>query len=206
MDSPEKQEAFNIKDKELELKYSADGVNMDKFDEFSRSMNPERTLEIASWDVYFASPTDSSKLPFEFMRLRLGKRPELTIKIKTDEKNNNNRIEVDVPLDPNISQEELVETVKMFTRQFGFVENFRIFKYCKIYFYEKIDTVYYVVYNEAMKEKGRFIEIEARKDVKFDSSDEAWNLIKDYEQRLSQFGITPQSRMRRSQWELWKKT
>jgi hypothetical protein len=81
------------------------------------------------------------------------------------------------------------------------VENFRIFKYCSIFFYEKIDTVYYVTYNEEMKETGRFLEIERRKDVPCESEAEAWELVKGFEQKFAIFGITPQHRMKKSQWE-----
>ena len=196
-------EQFNIKATELEFKYDVDSDNLKvsllKFDEFARGLNPEKYVEVASWDSYY-SGTDI-KLPFEFMRFRQGAKPELTIKRKLDENNNNNRIEIDLPLSENASKDDLKELVELWCQQFGFSENFRLFKYCSIYFYEKVDLVYYIAYNEEMKETGRFIEVEARKDAQFNSPEEAWELVKNLEQKLSIFGITPQHRTRLSQWE-----
>jgi len=94
------------------------------------------------------------------MRLRLGEKPELTIKVQTTSTNNNNRIEIDLPLSESKSEDELLKIAASYCEQFGFYENFRIFKHCFIFFYEKVDIVYYVSYNEDMKEIGRYIEVE----------------------------------------------
>lgn len=200
-------ENFNIKVREIEFKYDADkaGVKLSQFDKFAQAMNPESRVEVGSWDIYY-SPTKDMGLPFEFMRLRLGTRPQLTIKIKTNVNNNNDRIEVDLPIDPTTPQDEIVEIGNEFCAQFGFKENFRIMKYCSIYYFEKTDMVYYIVYNEEMKEMGRFIEVEARKDVKFENQDQAVEVVKALESTLSVFGITPQNRNKLSQWERWRKT
>lgn len=200
-------ENFNIKVREIEFKYDADkaGVKLTKFDQFAKTLNPQFRVEVGSWDIYF-SPTKDMGLPFEFMRLRMGSKPQLTIKVKTSATNNNDRIEVDLPIDNTTPQEEIEEIGAAFCAQFGFVENFRIFKYCSIYFYEKTDFVYYIVYNEEMKETGRFIEVEARKDVKFDTVEEATEAVKKLEAELSVFGITPQNRTKLSQWERGRKT
>jgi adenylate cyclase class IV len=200
-------EKFDIEVNELELKYDANEVCLSAFNQLSWSEKPESYAEAHSWDIYFSADKAATihTLPFEFMRLRLGKKPELTIKIKKDGKNNNSRIEIDIPLDPNASSNDLNKVVSEYCKQFNFVENFRIFKYCSIFFYEKIDTVYYVTYDEEMKEIGRFLEIERRKDVPCESEDEAWELVKSFEQKFSIFGITPQHRMRRSQWEMNRK-
>lgn len=196
---------FNIKTQELEFKHDASEIKLTKFNEFAKSLNHEKYLEVASWDIYYA-PIKESDLDFEFMRLRLGGKPELTIKKKTDPNNNNSRIEIDVPLDPKATAAELEEVASAFCDQFGFVENFRLFKYCSIFFYEKTDLVYYISYNKEMKELGRFVEVEARKDVPQDSEEEAWRLVKELEAKLSIFGITPQTRTKKSQWERNKKS
>ena len=198
-------EKFDITVNELELKYDAKDVKLSTFNTFSWNEKPDKYVEVHSWDVYFSadkSATSEINLPFEFMRLRLGVRPELTIKIKKDEKNNNSRVEIDIPLDPNASQESLNKLVSEYCKRLNFVENFRIFKYCSVFFYEKLDTVYYITFNEEMKEIGRYIEIEFRKDISCSSEAEAWELVKTFEQKFSVFGITPQNRMKRSQWEI----
>lgn len=195
---------FNIKVREIEFKYDAQNVSLTKFDKFAASLDKNFRIEVGSWDIYFA-PLKDMGLPFEFIRLRMGTKPQLTIKVKTNDKNNNDRIEVDMNLNPADTQEDIVENGAAFCEQFGFKENFRIFKYCSIYVYEKTDIVYYIVYDEEMKERGRFIEVEARKDVSFASPEEANEAVKALEQKLSIFGITPQHRNRLSQWERWKR-
>lgn len=189
---------FNIKVEELEFKYSADEIKLTDFVKFAESMNPERRLEVSSWDVYYSG----SGLAFEFMRFRNGPSPELTIKMKTDEKNNNHRAEIDLSLKVDIPE----WLVSKFVSCFGFKENFRIYKYCDIYWYEKLDIVYYIVYDKDMKEIGRRVEIEARKDYPFKSAEEGLAEVKAMEQKMAAIGITPQKRMKKSNWEQFRKT
>ena len=196
--STEKTEAFNIELTELEFKYNADEMKLGDFTKFAESLKPEKKLEVASWDHYYSGPTN---LPFEFMRFRNGPSPEITIKIKHGDKNNNNRFELDLPLRLNVSD----WMVKTFVELFGFKENFRVYKYCSIYWYEKLDIVYYIIYNKDMVEQGRRVEIEARKDYPFQSEEEALTEVKAMEQRMSEIGLTPQNRMKKSMWETFRK-
>jgi CYTH domain len=198
-----KMKNFNIKENEIEFKYYANNISVEDFNNFSRKLNPEKYVEVYSWDHYYKSTNPDAKI--EFLRFRNSTKPELTFKIKREEKNNNQRIEVDLPLDPNMNSQELKEYVDLFTKHLGFEWNFSLFKYCHIYYYNKIDTTYYITYDEEMKEKGRFCEVEARKDCNFENKEEAEKLVLDFEQKLSAFGITPQNRMRKSQWELNKR-
>lgn len=190
-------ENFEIAVTELELKYKADEIKLADFVKFANSMNPEKQIQVASWDVYYSG----DNLPFEFMRFRNGPTPELTIKIKMDEKNNNNRIEVDLPLMITVSE----WIVSKFVGLFGFKENFRVYKFCDIYWYEKLDIVFYIVYNTDMTELGRFIEIEARKDTIFTSKEEAWALVKEMETKMGVLGISAANRTKLSLWERFRK-
>jgi adenylate cyclase class IV len=193
------EEKFNIELTELEFKYSADDIKLGTFTKFAESMNPQKRLEVASWDYYYSAP---STLPFEFVRFRNGPSPELTIKMKNNEKNNNNRFELDLPLRKKISD----WMVKTFVELLGFKENFRVYKYCDIYWYEKLDIVYYVIYNKDMVEVGRRVEIEARKDYPhWKNAEEALEEVKLMEQKMSEIGITPQNRMKKSMWEQFRK-
>lgn len=189
-------ENFEIEITELELKYKADDIKLADFVKFANSLDPVRRVEVASWDVYYSG----ENMPFEFLRFRSGSTPELTIKIKMDDKNNNNRVEVDLPLSPSITE----WIVSKFVGLFGFKENFRVYKYCDIYWYDKLDIVFYVVYDINKTEKGRFIEIEARKDAKFANKEEAWALIKEMETKMSVLGISSANRMKRSLWEMFR--
>lgn len=199
--STEKTEGeFNIELTELEFKYNADDVKLADFVKFANSMNPEKRVEVSSWDYYYSGPTN---LPFEFLRFRNGPSPELTIKMKKDDKNNNHRFELDLPLCVNRVTDFMVKT---FVELFGFTENFRVYKYCDIYWYKNLDIVYYVIYDKNMNEKGRRVEIEARKDSKdFKTPEDALNAVKEMEQRMAEIGITPQKRMKKSMWEQFRK-
>lgn len=191
---------FDIKTREIEFKYDAKGISLSQFNEVAKSLKPQRFIEVSSWDIYYA-PVGESSFQFEFMRLRFGPNPQLTIKVKTTEKNNNDRIEIDIPLDPGSSQEYLTDVVAAYCKQLNFKENFRIYKWCQIYFYEKTDMVYYIVSDGDMKEKGRFIEVEARKDSPIETLEEAEEVVKKLERQLSALGLTPQNRTKLSQWE-----
>lgn len=197
-------ESFDIRTTEIEYKYAADTISLSKFNQFAKSLNPSKYIEVGGWDIYYASKIPNT-YPFEFMRLRLGDKPELTVKIKTDDKNNNNRIELNLPLDRTKTNEDLETVIAPYCKLFGFVESFRIFKYCSIYNYEKTDIVHYTVFNEEMKELGRFLEIEVLQNSDVKSEAEAWELLKDLEQKLSIFGISPQNRSKKSQFERWHK-
>lgn len=188
---------FNIETTELEFKYDGSDIKLSKFVEFANSLNPQKKVEGTGWDFYYSGTGQN----FEFIRLRRGGICELTIKIKNSEKNNNDRFELDLPLDMKVSN----WLVEKFVSLFGFKENFRVFKYFDIYWFEKVDIVYYTIYNKDMVEIGRRVEIEARKDYPFKSSEEALNEVKAMEQMMAEIGITPQKRMKKSMWEQFRK-
>ena len=190
-------EKFDSEIRELELKYKADEISLLDFKQLCESLSPVSHLEVAGWDTYYSGLGQK----FEFLRHRQGDKQELTVKIKTNEKNNNDRVEVDLPLIKNADP----KIVAKFAESLGFLENFRIYKYCYIYFYEKVDLVYYITYNKSMKEVGRYIEIESRKDVEKENEQEAWKTVKEFEQTLGALGLTAANRMKRSLWEIYKK-
>jgi adenylate cyclase class IV len=190
-------EEFNIETTELEFKYDGSDIKLSKFVDFAQSLNPVKRVEGSGWDYYYSGEGQN----FEFIRFRYGGIAELTIKIKSIEKNNNNRFELDVPLSLNVS----LWMIEKFVSLFGFKENFRVYKYFDIYWFEKVDIVYYTIYNKDMSEIGRRVEIEARKDYPFKSSEEALAEVKAMEQKMSEIGITPQKRMKKSMWEQFRK-
>ena len=198
-------ETFDIKIQELEYKYRADGISLAKFQIFAEEQGPVKVVYVGSYDTYFSLIDKNSSITttgLEFVRYRQGTKPELTIKIKTKEANNNSRVEIDLPLTKKATK----YLVTAFLKWFGFKENFEVYKDCYIYFYEKIDIVYYIVKSEENGKKiAAFIEIEARKDAKFDSEEQAWTLVKEMEQKLSVLGITPANRLRKSMWEMFQK-
>jgi adenylate cyclase class IV len=189
---------FNIELTELEFKYDGADIKRSKFVEFAQANSPVKRVEVSGWDYYYSG----TGLPFEFIRFREGGDVnELTIKMKKEEKNNNSRFELDLPL----GSKAALWMIEKFVGLFGFSENFRVFKYCDIYWFEKVDIVFYIIYNKDMNEVGRRVEIEARKDYPFKSAEEGLAEVKAMEAKMADIGISPQMRMKKSMWEQFKK-
>lgn len=186
--------------KELEHKYKADSVKLSDFIKLMGSMNPKVRKDVSSWDYYYTNKTNED----EFMRFRQSdNNPELTIKRKVKTSNNWERIEVDLPLDDSRIKLNKVET---FASLLNYSENFRIYKTCFIFWLENVNYVYYVVYNENMKEVGRFIEVEVNKEqVPVLGVDKAVEELKAASQKLEEFGISAQNRLKLSLFEMFRK-
>ena len=185
-----------MKFKEVELKYSADDIKFESFMKIIDTLPVRKKMMVSSFDDYFMNDEG------DFIRYRhTDERGELTIKRKTSKTNNNQRVEVNVP-----TSGDNLKTVEAFTNLLGYKHNFGIYKTCKIFWLDKVDLVYYVVYDKEFKELRRFIEIEALEDgVEWESEEQALAEVVKYEKMLEPLGITPQNRMRKSLFELFRK-
>lgn len=187
--------------KELEYKYKADEIRLVEFQKIMRTLPFKKVVEVSSWDVYYTKETDKG----EFQRFRnSNERPELTKKRKILSSNNWERIESDLPLDPlRITEDKVTFHVGLD----GYKVNFKIYKSCFIYFLDTVNFVYYIVYNEDMKEMGRFVEVEVNKDQvqKLGGEEKAFEVLKEYEQKLLGLGISPQNRLKKSLFEMFVK-
>jgi adenylate cyclase class IV len=180
--------------KELETKYYADDIDMADFIKLVQPLNPTWMM-VSSYDDYFVNDSD------EFIRYRYHEHMgELTIKRKTTGANNNNRVEVNVPTDGKSGA-----AIEAFASLLGYKKNFSIFKTCKIAFLEKAVLVYYIVYDENLNEKKRFIEVEAKEDYAWASEEEAWAMVVQYEDMLAPLGISAKNRLKKSLYEMFKK-
>lgn len=180
--------------KEVETKYDAEKINISQFHEIVNKLNVRKRLLVSSFDDYFTNDCG------EFVRYRhRPDRGELTIKKKTEDRNNNQRTEVNIP-----TSGDNLEAVSAFLGLQGYTYNFGIYKTCDIFWTDKVDLVYYVVYDKNFKELRRFIEIEADESLEWESEEEAWNEVLKYEKMLEPLGITPQHRLRKSLFEVFK--
>lgn len=180
--------------KEIETKYSADNIDIDKFVELVQPFNPNWVM-VSSYDDYFTNDKD------EFIRYRYtDDRGELTIKRKTTNANNNNRIEVNLK-----TEGKNFATVNAFAGLLGYKLNFSVYKTCKIAFLDKVVLVYYIVYDSKFKELQRFIEVEAKEDYNWASEEEAWAEVTKYEKLMEPLSITPKNRLKKSLFEIFKK-
>lgn len=181
--------------KEIEYKYDAQDIAMNDFVALAEALPIDKKMLISSYDDYFVDGVGN------FIRYRYTDgRGELTIKRKITDKNNNERIEVNVP-----TAGDNLKTVSAFVDLLGYKHNFGIYKTCKIYWTGKVVLVYYVVYDKEMKELRRFIEIEANEDLQWANEQEAWDEIQKYEKMMEPLGIKPKNRLRKSLFEIFRK-
>lgn len=184
---------------ELEYKYRADQTKLGDFVELMMRLPQFSLVTCASWDIYYMQDGNDNS----FQRFRMDReKPELTKKVKVNDANNWKRVESDLPLDPSRITEEKVE---FHVGLDGYKRNFKIYKHCSIFFTEFLNYVYYVVFDENMKEVGRFIEVEVNKDKVRELGTGAMEALRSGELYLESLGITAQNRLKKSLFELYRK-
>ena len=183
---------------ELEYKYRADNVGLAEFRALMCSLDTKKSIDISSWDIYYIKAGESDK----FQRFRNGSTPELTKKRKTNNNNNWERVEVDLPLDESRVSEEIVSKYVSID---GYYENFRIYKTCFIYWLDNINFVYYIVYDKNLREQGRFIEVEVNKEM-VSGLDDASVTLNQAEIALGKLGISHKNRLKKSLFEMFVKS
>jgi adenylate cyclase class IV len=184
-----------MKFKEIESKYHANEIKMADFIRLMEELNPNKKLTVSSYDDYFINEKD------DFIRYRhnddVG---ELTIKRKINPKNNIERVEINLP----IAESNFLK-IKEFVSLLGYRHNFTIYKTCKIYWIDNKVISYYMVYDENIKELGRFIEIEADETHEWKSEKEALEEINKFEKLLLPLGLNNKNRLRKSLFEMFRK-
>lgn len=182
--------------KEIEFKYDASNISMNDFVErVEKELSISKKMLVSSHDDYFVDSIGN------FIRYRYtDNRGELTIKRKLNCNNNNERIEINVP-----TAGDNFKTVSAFVDLLGYKHNFGIYKTCKIFWVDNVVLSYYVVYDKEMREKRRFIEIEANEEVQWKDEAEAWAEIEKYEQFLEPLNITPKNRLKKSLFEMFRR-
>jgi len=187
-----------MKHKEIETKYRADEMSFTEFEQFITALKPVNTIRASGYDYFYCSPA----APASFARHRVG--PEfnqLTFKRKLSDTNNYIRDEHNILLDMKVK----IDQVAALLKEFGYTHNSTIFKNVFVYNFDKYNFVYYVCYTPELKELGRFVEVEMSEEHPWDNEDQAWALLREIEGSLRPLGITPQHRMRKSLFEMFKK-
>lgn len=187
---------------EVEVKYSADDIDRNKFKDLVKSMNPKVFIYVESRDTYYVRAEN------DFLRYRMpsenklggpdANRAELTFKKKHKENNNWTRTEVNLRIDGNDPQ-----LVHAFCEGLGYKKNFSIEKACDIYFFDDADIVFYSVRDESGK-YANFLEIEAL-EGNGHTQEQSWEVVLKYEKLLLPLGITPQKRKKLSLYEMYRK-
>jgi hypothetical protein len=182
---------------ELEFKYKADDIKLQDFVSLMATLPIVNQKDVSSWDHYYIGNNED-----EFIRYRESTDPELTIKRKTTQNNNWQRIEIDLPLDHSRIKSE---TVSKWVELLNYKHKRSIYKTCFIYWTTDINFVYYIVYDTDMKEKGRFIEVEVNKYGQNPNGIHPDNMLKYGQDVLLKLGLSPQNRLKKSLFEIFVK-
>jgi hypothetical protein len=186
---------------ELEYKFRADDIKLLDFIDFMNSTGYNKRKDMSSWDYYYVNKEKDS-----FLRFRDSETPELTKKLKTNNNNNWSRIEVDVPLDKTRVTEDVINK---FAELEGYNLNFKIYKSCFVFWRDTANFVYYIVYDENLVEKGRFIEVEVEKSavpmLNSKLTGGAIGHLKTLETSLQRIGISSKNRLKKSLFEMFVK-
>jgi adenylate cyclase class IV len=189
-----------LKFKEVETKYSAENISLQDFVAFCEKHDEAylSKIEAAGFDHFYYSAKD----PKAFYRHRIGPDlNQLTFKRKIQSDRNYIRTEHNINLEPTTPKEKVAALVS----ESGFEHNVTIFKSCFVYYFERVVLSYYVCYDSNMKEIGRFFEIEANEDYGWKTEQDAWGAVTVMEIVCRPLGVTPQMRIKRSLFELFRK-
>ena len=181
--------------KEIEYKYEAKNINIKTFDTFVKALNPSNVITVSSFDEYYKSDIGS----VDFIRYRYNdSSKELTIKKKTIDSNNTNRLEINL----NLAETNDMK-IQTFIGLIGYEFKFKIYKTSHIYEFDNVIVAYYIVYDENMIECGRFLELEASEHYSFRDEQHAIGAINNFEKLLENFGITYRHRLKKSLFEMF---
>lgn len=184
---------------EFETKYRVEGDLQFKFKAIVGDLDYKGFVYAEGPDYYFTKPDGS------FLRYRKAtteKRSEVTMKEKPlGAKHNVLRKEVNWRVD-NTPKETVEEGAIMM----GYTYNFSIWKACHIYNMKDGTTlVFYTVRGEDNK-IDHFVEIELDEhNIHKMTEDQAWDMIRKYEQILAPLGITHRNRLTKSLYEMYVK-
>jgi len=191
---------------EFESKYRIDLDKLFAWKELVSNLdNLKESLYVESDDIYYTRPT-TGDLAYEFIRYRFStsakeRRKELTIKSKTTELNNIKRFETNIRVDHNQTPE-----IESFIKRLGFEKNFMIKKPgVHIYKFEDATLPFYTVIDEKGTQ-SHFIEIEVKEEIISKLTEQqAYDIIRKYEELFKPLGITAQNRLKLSLFEMYRK-
>lgn len=187
---------------EYETKYSVGEGAVYLFKDLMETSEEVRDfLYVEGDDIYYSKGE-------AFLRHRLptkaSPRSELTHKSKPKEAINNvARTEVNLKVTKND-----LETVKKFTEVLGFKYNFRITKYCHIYYTKDANLVFYSIKDHDGRKVTRdhYIEIEVNEDLATElTKEECKEIIRKWETFLEPLGVKYQKRLYRQLFDIYRK-
>lgn len=186
-----------MKHLEVEFKYSADHQSLVEFHEFCSARNPRASITVSGEDYFYDNKHQSES----FYRYRAGDDGvQLTFKKKTAKENNFIRIEHNIDLGWKANKDD----VEAYLSDLGYTYAGKLFKIAFIYNYEDHNLVYYICFNQDMREIGRYIEIEMSEQYPWVNQSQAWDSLVALEKLCSKIGAGISKRINLSLYELFK--
>ena len=184
---------------EFEVKFKVDGSLVYAFKKLVQSLpDLKKFTYVESDDIYYVK--DDQFIRHRFDIKDLSGRQEMTFKRKLNQLNNIYRKENNVRCDGNS-----IDTIASFANSLGFDKNFTISKWVNIYEFPDATLPFYTVIDEN-GQMTHFIEIEVNEELlKQLTVDQAWEIITKYEKLLAPLGISPQKRLKKSLFEMYRK-
>ncbi len=141
---------------EREYKYNAEGVDYLEFRDYVNEVfRPIKRLSVSGYDTYYSKPNG------DYLRHRYNSdHAELTAKRRLSADSTAVRVEVDLRLETDQESE-----VAALAGVLGYERDVTLYKTCHIFWTAEVNIVFYLIYDAAMNEIGRRIEIEANKDT-----------------------------------------
>lgn len=174
---------------EVEFKYDAKDMSLEKVNEFFRQA-PCIITEAHGTDYFYSNKTKSK----EFIRHRKGSDTnELTFKLKINVDDNFVRVENNVCLDRRTTSEEVAELCK----SLGYDFNTKLTKHSFIYNCGWYVASYYICYDDNRLETARFFEIEVESELMTE--------LVLVEKLCKDLGIGEQTRIKASLFEMYRK-
>lgn len=185
--------------KEIEFKYDAEHITLDQFKSIADSLKAGTITNGTGIDHFYAKDGDVAS----FYRHRVGSGiNQLTFKKKTSEDNSFIRVEHNLDLLSSFSEDD----VKAYCDTFGYKYNTTLHKNSFNCGRDHFMLTYYICYEDSsLKEIGRFIEIEMNEHFDWESEKQAFNSLVMLEKVLKRFGLTPDKRISKSLFEMYRK-
>lgn len=186
-----------MENKEIEFKYIAK-ASLLEFTKFCESIGKSTFLTISGTDHFYANPRDIHS----FYRHRVNTNEnQLTFKRKLNPIDNFIRDEYNIDLPNSVSKDKIEALCSIH----GYVYNTSIFKNCFIYQFHNYTLVYYICYDDNLRELGRFIEIEMKEDFGWETEQIAYTELVKLETMFSNLGLSSEGRIMKSLFELYRK-
>lgn len=188
---------------EFETKYKIEEVKLIAFKKLAASIEGLKSfLYVEGGDVYYTTKTASEASFARYRKAEFEKNPKawLTFKKRLVKGRSYKRKE------PNIlvNGTPLTE-IEAALSMHGYIRNFSIYKLCHIYKFLDATLVFYTVTDEADNDAS-FIEIEVDEaTISNKTENEAWDVIRKYEEHLEPLGITYKNRMNLSLFDMYRK-